>query len=107
MTMKVSKGLEFPVVGLPGVGCMPAKGKGVAFPVIALPSAVHMLAKGEDEQDAARVFYVAATRATQQFVIGASGVGGFGMRLKEFHLADPDWLRRRERICYELAYSSL
>ncbi len=46
MTMKVSKGLEFPVVALPGVG--------------------HMPAKGEDEQEAARVFYVAATRATQR-----------------------------------------
>ena len=44
MTMKVSKGLEFPVVALPGVG--------------------HMPAAGEDEQLAARVFYVAATRAT-------------------------------------------
>ena len=43
MTMKVSKGLEFPVVALPGVG--------------------HMPAAGEDEQEAARVFYVAATRA--------------------------------------------
>ena len=46
MTMKVSKGLEFPVVALPGVG--------------------HMPAAGEDEKDAARVFYVAATRATQR-----------------------------------------
>jgi ATP-dependent exoDNAse (exonuclease V) beta subunit len=27
MTMKVSKGLEFPVVALPGVGHMPAWGK--------------------------------------------------------------------------------
>jgi|GEM_PF-1139239 len=44
MTMKVSKGLEFPVVALPGVG--------------------HMPAAGEDEKDAARVFYVAARRAT-------------------------------------------
>jgi len=50
MTMKVSKGLEFPVVALPGVG--------------------HMPAKGEDEQEAARVFYVAATRATQRLLIG-------------------------------------
>ena len=41
MTMKVSKGLEFPVVALPGVG--------------------HMPAAGEDEKEAARVFYVAAT----------------------------------------------
>ncbi|MDP3652719.1 MAG: 3'-5' exonuclease [Rhodoferax sp.] len=61
MTMKVSKGLEFPVVALPGVG--------------------HMPAKGEDEQEAARVFYVAATRATQRLVIGVGGDGGFGGRL--------------------------
>ena len=44
MTMKVSKGLEFPVVALPGVG--------------------HMPAGGEDEKEAARVFYVGATRGT-------------------------------------------
>jgi superfamily I DNA/RNA helicase len=50
MTMKVSKGLEFPVVALPGVG--------------------HMPANGEDEKEAARVFYVAATRATQRLVMG-------------------------------------
>jgi superfamily I DNA/RNA helicase len=43
--LKVSKGLEFPVVALPGLGYMPAK--------------------GEHEQEAARVFYVVATRATQ------------------------------------------
>ena len=43
--MKVSKGLKFPVVALPGV--------------------VHMPAEGEDEMETARVFYVAATRATQ------------------------------------------
>lgn len=61
MTMKVSKGLEFPVVALPGVG--------------------HMPAQGEDEQEAARVFYVAATRATQRLVIGVGGDGGFGTRL--------------------------
>ena len=48
--MKVSKGLEFPVVALPGVG--------------------HLPARGEDEQVAARVFYLAATRATQRLVIG-------------------------------------
>ena len=61
MTMKVSKGLEFPVVALPGVGYMPAA--------------------GEDEKEAARVFYVAATRATQRLVIGVGGDGGFGSRL--------------------------
>ena len=62
MTMKVSKGLEFPVVALPGVG--------------------HMPAAGEDEKEAARVFYVAATRATQRLVVGAGGDGGFGRRIE-------------------------
>jgi ATP-dependent exoDNAse (exonuclease V) beta subunit len=61
MTMKVSKGLEFPVVALPGVG--------------------HMPAAGADEQEAARVFYVAATRATHKLVIGVAGDGRFGARL--------------------------
>ena len=60
MTMKVSKGLEFPVVALPGVG--------------------HMPAQGEDEQEAARVFYVAATRATQRLVMGVGGQCGFGSK---------------------------
>jgi Nuclease-related domain/UvrD-like helicase C-terminal domain/AAA domain len=58
MTMKVSKGLEFPVVALPGVG--------------------HMPVEGEDEHEAARVFYVAATRATHRLVIGAGGPSAFG-----------------------------
>ena len=62
MTMKVSKGLEFPVMALPGVGLMPAA--------------------GEDEKEAARVFYVAATRATQRLVMVVSGDCGFGKRLK-------------------------
>lgn len=60
MTMKVSKGLEFPVVALPGVGNMPAP--------------------GEDEKEAARVFYVAATRATHRLVMGVSGKAGFGSK---------------------------
>ena len=59
--MTVSKGLEFPVVALPGVG--------------------HMPAKLEDEQETERVFYVAATRATQRLVIGVGGDGGFELRL--------------------------
>ena len=62
MTMKVSKGLEFPVVALPGVG--------------------HMPAPGEDEKEAARVFYVAATRATQRLVMGVGGARGFAAKLK-------------------------
>ena len=61
MTMKVSKGLAFPVVALPGVG--------------------HMPAAGEDETEAARVFYVAATRATQRLVMGVGGENGFAKRL--------------------------
>jgi hypothetical protein len=60
-TMNVDKGLVFPVVALPGVG--------------------HMPAAGEDEKEAARVFYVAATRATQRLVIGANASGEFGRRL--------------------------
>ena len=62
MTMKVSKGLEFPVVALPGVG--------------------HMPAAGEDEKEAARVLYVAATRATQRLIVNVSGGSGFGKRLQ-------------------------
>jgi hypothetical protein len=61
MTMKVSKGLEFSVVSLPGMG--------------------HMPAPGEDEKEAARVFYVAATRATQRLVMGVGGDNGFALKL--------------------------
>ena len=57
---KVSGGLEFPVA-LPSVGHLPSA----------------------DEQEATRVFYVAATRATQRLVIGVAGDGGFGERLKK------------------------
>ena len=60
-TMKVSKGLEFPVVELPGVGDMPAA--------------------GEDEREAAWVFYVAATRATQRLMMGVGGDEEFAMKL--------------------------
>ena len=61
MTMKVSKGLEFPVVALPGLG--------------------HMPGPGEDEKEAAKVFYVAATRATSKLMIGVGGPSAFGSRL--------------------------
>jgi superfamily I DNA/RNA helicase len=61
MTMHASKGLEFPIVALPGVG--------------------HMPAEGEDEKEAARVFYVAAARATQRLVMGVGRDGGLGRRL--------------------------
>ena len=61
MTMHVSKGLEFPVVALVGVGGMPG-------------------AK-QDESDEARLFYVAATRATHALYVTLSGDGEFGRRL--------------------------
>jgi superfamily I DNA/RNA helicase len=61
MTMKHSKGLEFSVVARTVVGQLPAL--------------------GEDEKEAARVFYVAATRATQNLLIGASGSGRFTGKL--------------------------
>ena len=64
VTLHVSKGLEFPVVALVGVG--------------------HMPAKGEDEREEARLFYVGATRATQRLVIGASGGGRFAGHLLAF-----------------------
>ena len=57
--LKVSKGLGLPVVALPGVG--------------------PILAPGKDETEAARVFYVAATRATQCMVMG--GCQRFAARL--------------------------
>jgi hypothetical protein len=41
--------------------------------VVAPDSAGHIPAKGEDEQVAARVFYMAATRAMQRWVIGVGG----------------------------------
>jgi superfamily I DNA/RNA helicase len=61
MSMKVSKGLEFRIVALHGIGSMPAP--------------------NEDEKEAARVFYVAATRATHKLIVTVSGDGGFGKRL--------------------------
>ena len=61
IAMKVSKGLEFPVVALAGAG--------------------HMPAAGGDETEAARVFYVAATPATQRLEIGVGGSAEFGQRL--------------------------
>ena len=61
MTMHASKGLEFPVVALSGVGQMPAT--------------------GQDPADEARIFYVAATRAMHKLFIPLSGEGAFADRL--------------------------
>jgi len=61
MTMHASKGLEFPVVALAGVGRM--------------SEAEH------DEAEEARLFYVAATRATQKLFIPLAGQGRLAKRL--------------------------
>jgi superfamily I DNA/RNA helicase len=61
LTMHVSKGLEFSVVALSGVGQMPGE--------------------DQDESDEARLFYVAATRATHRLFIPLSGQGKFATRL--------------------------
>jgi superfamily I DNA/RNA helicase len=61
MTMHASKGLEFPVVAIPGVGQMPEE--------------------GEEVGDEAKLFYVAATRATQRLMVTISGAGEFGTAL--------------------------
>ena len=50
------------------------------------PGAGHMPAKGEDEQEAARVFYVAASRGTQSLVIGVGGRGRFNERILSSHI---------------------
>lgn len=63
LTMHVSKGLEFPVVVMAGAGQMPEEGL--------------------DEADEARLFYVAATRATQRLIIALSGTGKFAARLAD------------------------
>lgn len=61
LTMHASKGLEFPVVALCGAGRMPEP--------------------GQDEAEEARLFYVAATRATQRLLLPLSGEGRFAERL--------------------------
>ena len=61
LTMHVSKGLEFPVVALCGVGQMPGK--------------------DADQVEEARLFYVAATRATHRLFIPLSGDSDFARRL--------------------------
>jgi superfamily I DNA/RNA helicase len=57
LTMHASEGLEFPLVALPGGGRMPEE--------------------GQSESDEARLFYVAATRATHTLYITLSGKGAY------------------------------
>lgn len=61
MTMHASKGLEFPVVAVVGAGQMPRE--------------------GEEATDEAKLFYVAATRATQRLMITVAGDGTFAKSL--------------------------
>lgn len=61
MTMHVSKGLEFPIVAVAGVGQMPQEGQAIA--------------------DEAKLFYVAATRATQRLVVTVAGDSAFAQSL--------------------------
>ena len=42
--------------------------------MVVLTRVGHMPANGEDEKDAARVFYVGATKATQRLVMGDLGM---------------------------------
>ena len=65
MTMKVSKGLEFPVVAIPGVERLGAEVTDAVEGAQALSEA-----GAQARREAARVLYVAATRATQRLVLG-------------------------------------
>lgn len=58
LTMHACKGLEFPVVALMGIGEMPGE--------------------DGDAREEARLFYVAATRATHKLILTVSGKGAFG-----------------------------
>jgi len=55
--------------------------KGLEFPVVALPGVGHMPGAGENEHEEARLFYVAATRATERLIVTVSRTGAFGRRL--------------------------
>ena len=79
MTMKVSKGLEFPVVAIPGVERLEHMGAEATEP----GEGAQALSEAEAlaRREAARVLYVAATRATQRLVFGAGGGKGFGEKL--------------------------
>lgn len=64
MTMHASKGLEFPIVALPGIGQLPMQ--------------------GEDEKAEAQLLYVASTRATSQLILTSSADSKFSLRLAQF-----------------------
>ena len=62
MTMHASKGLEFPLVALHGLS--------------------QLGSHGETEREQAKVFYVAATRATQKLIVTVSGNGVIAQRMR-------------------------
>ncbi len=64
MTLHSSKGLEFPIVAIAGIGFMPYKEKEAA--------------------DDARLLYVAMTRATEHLLMTASKTSEFVQRLSAF-----------------------
>jgi hypothetical protein len=82
MTMHSSKGLEFPVVAVPGVGFMPDE--------------------REDEKAEARLLYVAMTRAMDQLIVSAHASSRFASRLalqeRVGALASDAGGSRRERL---------
>ena len=69
MTMMVSKGLEFPVVAIPGVERLGRMGAEAAKP--GEGAQAQSEAEAQARREAARVLYVAATRATQRLVLGS------------------------------------
>ena len=66
MTMRVSKGLEFPVVALPGIEDL---GR---LEEIDPEAEASVAAEVDTRRDAARVLYVAATRAKQRLMLASS-----------------------------------
>ena len=68
MTMKVSKGLEFPVVAIPGVERLEHMGAEATEPGEGAQALSE--AEAQARRDAVRVLYMAATRATQRLVLG-------------------------------------
>ncbi len=70
MTMMVSKGLEFPVVAIPGVERLERTGAEATEPVEGAQALSE--AEAQARREAARVLYVAATRATQKLMLGVA-----------------------------------
>ncbi|MDP1672725.1 MAG: 3'-5' exonuclease [Burkholderiales bacterium] len=65
--MHSSKGLEFPVVAIPGLGYMPHRDYGI--------------------HEEAKLLYVAMTRAMDQLILTASKASPFVSRIQQVHQA--------------------